>query len=408
MQLNRYVLNLLPDFIIVIGIAFYNYNYNKIEWKLCYFILGFIGLKMVFFFIVERYIDIPNLKILKNGLKKFKKGKFIIKNEKIKYNNAFLKIYNDLILIGKHFDNIISSQKGEIDKFHEIFNSVIYQLDSHFIGLDEDDRVVFVNESFCKKFLMERDDFIGVKFDKIFYFVNAHLKGGIAQVKKNGKSIIVEKVHLFSLNKVSIIADVKISKINSQAGSQIFLVFDEVSKIIRHDYNLGVMSQISESIKENNDIENILYFILNSVTSGAGFGFDRAMIFLEDEDNCLAGRLAVGPDSFDEALKIWESVNNNRDLLEKKQIDKKYGINLLNKVKSARFPLNKSNILTNAFKTKKIILNKDSVENGIVDFIDCDEFIVAPLVADSHSIGIIVVDNKFNKTPILKEIKLLF
>lgn len=98
----------------------------------------------------------------------------------------------------------------------------------------------------------------------------------------------------------------KFGRVTVQGENQVIIVMDDVTSRCRKDYQISLISQISESIQRDDEIDRVLYSILTAVTSGAGLGFNRAMLFLYDEHrNALVGKMAVGPDSFEEALQIW-------------------------------------------------------------------------------------------------------
>ena len=172
------------------------------------------------------------------------------------------------MIAGRHLDSIMTAQKKEIDNFNELYNSIIFSISSYFIVLGDDDRVLFANDGFYKKFQFQRDEIYNKKIEDIFYFVNARLKGGIAQVRQTGRTVVLEKTHLLTLNKVSIIADIKISNIIVKDASQIIIIIDDMTKKLRNDYQISLMSQISESIQKDDEIDRVLFTILTGVTSG--------------------------------------------------------------------------------------------------------------------------------------------
>jgi len=70
-------------------------------------------------------------------------------------------------------------------------------------------------------------------------------------VRAGGKTVVLEKTHLLTLNKVSIIADIKISNIIVKDANQVIVVIDDMTKKLRNDYQISLMSQISESIRKD-------------------------------------------------------------------------------------------------------------------------------------------------------------
>ena len=119
--------------------------------------------------------------------------------------------------------------------------------------------------------------------------------------------------------------------------------------------------------------------------------------------------MAVGPDSFEEAIEIWGSVSSTGNILEEIVfIERRSGKELLKNVLSRRYSMDEDNIFIRAIKSKKYIHIKDvwidtTISNEIKEFLDVNEVVIVPLIAVNRSIGIIIVDNKFNQAPIEKD-----
>jgi signal transduction histidine kinase len=399
----------------VAGILFYLYiQYHIIHNRMVYILIGIIFfliiIRAIMFFLSNWFFYRRRIHLIKDVVADFKKGKFMHSHQVARISNEFDDILNELMIAGRHLDSIMSAQKKEIDNFIELYNSIIFSISSYFIVLGDDDRVLFANEGFYKKFQFQRDEIYNKKIEDIFYFVNARLKGGISQVRQTGKTEVLEKTHLLTLNKVSVIADIKISNIVVKEVSQIIIIIDDITRKLRNDYQISLMSQISESIQKDDEIDRVLFTILTGVTSGTGLGFNRAMLFLM-EDGVLAGKMAVGPDSFEEAIEIWtaaSTLTTNDAIKDIKSAEMRAGMNLLNRVLSARFPLKGDDVFTRALNGMESIHVGDSwndtrVTQEIRELLDVKEFIVTPLVAVNKGVGLIVADNKFNNAPIIKE-----
>jgi signal transduction histidine kinase len=349
------------------------------------------------------------LDAIRGVISEFKKGRFIQPGREIKENNELDSILSDLIIVGRHLDSIVTSQKKEIDNFIELYNSIIFSISSYFIVLGDDERVLFANEGFYKKFQLQRDEIYNKKIEEIFYFVNARLRGGIAQVRQSGRTVVLEKTHLLTLSKVSVIADVKVSNIVVKDRSQIIIIIDDVTKKLRNDYQISLMSQISESIQKNDEIDRVLYTILTGVTSGTGLGFNRALLFLV-ENGYLVGKMAVGPDSFEEAIEIWTAASSSEDsIVDVAPPEQRAGVNLLEKVLNAKYPaVSDNNLFVQSLLKKENIhvydaWNDNRVSQEVRELMDVKEFLLVPLVVVNRGIGLIAADNKFNNAPILKE-----
>ncbi len=404
----RLFLFFIPD-LLLSGLIILHFYYNIFSGRTFLFVLGGVILLLFLRIILFTFISINyyrnRIRVINSVLSMFKKGKFMAPQIDVRGDDELKDLFQELMVVGRHFDSVISSQKTEIDKFQELYNSIVFSISTYFLVLNEEQRVVFVNEGFCTKFKFNQKEITGKKVEEIFYFVNARLKGGISQAIEIGKSIILEKTHLLTVNKISIIADVKISKINVQGKNHIIIIIDDVTNKLRKDYQISLMSQISESIQKDAEIERVLYTILTGVTSGAGLGFNRAMLFLV-EGNYLVGKMAVGPDSFEEAIDIWSSVSSSGTFLEEIETTKTLsGRELLNRVMATKFSLSSENVLIRSLEYMESVHIFDSwsdenVNEEIREFIDVKEFVVVPLIVVNKAIGVIVADNKFNQAPI--------
>ncbi len=410
----EFIILVISD-VAVIAILFYLYsqfhiNHSKLVYILAAFILMLLFIRALLFFMSNWFFYRRRIKSIKEVVSDFKKGRFSQTYREGKFDNELDEILRELVIAGRHLDSIMMAQKKEIDNFIELYNSIIFSISSYFIVLDDEDRVLFANEGFYKKFQFQSDEVYSKKIEDIFYFVNARLKGGITQVRQTGKTMVLEKTHLLTLNKISIIADIKISNIVVKDANQIIIIIDDVTKKLRNDYQISLMSQISESIQKDDEIDRVLFTILTGVTSGTGLGFNRAMLFLVEGGN-LVGKMAVGPDSFEEAIQIWTAASTSstdKSFIEIKSAEMKAGVNLLNRVLAARFPVKVGSIFTMALNGRESAhvvdsWNDERVSHEIRDLMDVKEFIVTPLVVVNKGIGIIVADNKFNNAPIMKE-----
>jgi len=372
-------------------------------------ILISLAVKFSIFASVVKFFYFKRVILIKEIIGDFKKGRFLVHNDDINGDDDFASVLRELVIIGKHLDNLVSSQRNEIDTFHEFYRSLVFPISSYFCVLDDDEKAIYANEGFCKKFRFSLPDVIGKKVEELFYFVNASLKGGIRQAKSQKQPVILEKSHLLSINNISIIADIKISNLNVQGRNQVILIIDDVTNKIRKDYQISIMSQISESIKRDFEIERVLFTILTGVTSGSGLGFNRAMLFLDNGNGFLEGKMAVGPDSFEEAIDIWRSVPSFRNL----SVSTANGIEdrgkfLLKKVLNSKFLLETDNAFSKCVKYQETIHvidlhNNAELDKNIKDLMDVNEFVVVPIIAVNKALGIIVVDNKFNQVSISNE-----
>ncbi|MDR3237598.1 MAG: GAF domain-containing protein [Spirochaetia bacterium] len=344
----------------------------------------------------------PRLRIINEIINGFKHGRYVYYGDKVTGNDHLAVIIKALILSGMQIEKTINSQQDEIDLFHELYSNIVLSIESYLIVLDNDEAIIFTNQQFCKHFNFAMGDILGKKLDDIFYYVDPAFKDGIAQAK-DGVHSVLKKMHL-STSSISITADVSMTLLGSWKKSQIVIILDNTNARMQKDYQLSLMNRIAKSMESGNVIERVCSTILTGITSGSGLGFNRAMLFLVDEDDdSLAGKMAIGPDSFEEAMEIWSSPLN-QPVADKNSIPNK-GKSFIEGVLKTSFPMSSNNLFVNSLVKNEIqhIYDIDS-DNRICDairqLIDVKEFVIMPISAMNRPIGIIVVDNKFNKIPI--------
>ena len=185
----------------------------------------------------------------------------------------------------------------------------------------------------------------------------------------------------------------------------------------KYHSELLMLYEISIAMSSSLRLDEILYTILTSVTSGEGLGFNRAMVFLVNEkDNILEGRMGIGPDSEDDAKKIWEFIERSHKTLDQlltdyKDFGNKQDSHFNNNVKNIRIPIKedsgvlaKTVIEKKAFEiitpsAKKHIAKKDPV----VSLFNMDYFLTIPLMAKDKVEGVMLVDNYYSKEKITKD-----
>ncbi len=367
-------------------------------------------LKVAVLVVLGKYFYLDRIGFIKRIIAEFKKGKYYMPRFSLRGRDELAGIFRDLTVIGRHFEDIVSTQKGEIEQLREMYNNIVLSISSYFLVLDEDEDVLFANESFCRKFQYRQGEISGKNIEEVFYFLTGRVKEAIGSLRNTGESVVMEKTHLLSKRRISVIADIKISRIVVQGRNQIILVIDDITNRCRKDYQITLLSQISESIRRDEELDEVLFTILTGVTSGSGLGFNRAMLFLVDEkEPSLVGRMAVGPDSIEEAIEIWSSMPSGKiDLIDHFKgftSESRKGRTLLDKVISFRIPLDQGSVLAAAMKNVESIhvYNADGdarIDEGLRALMEVREFVVVPLVAVNRAIGVIVADNKFNQVPI--------
>ena len=177
---------------------------------------------------------------------------------------------------------------------------------------------------------------------------------------------------------------------------------------------LSVLLDISTLMQGTTDLDEILHIILSGLTAGFALGFNRALLFLVDEPRReLVGKMGVGPETGEEANLIWttmsraphslsrivspeaiQAMKNSRMTQMAQQIRK--GIDPAKGVLSKTILEKKAFIVTDAS-------HDDRVNREILDLLQSNTFATVPLIAKDKAIGVIYVDNYYNKEPITEE-----
>ncbi len=153
------------------------------------------------------------------------------------------------------------------------------------------------------------------------------------------------------------------------------------------------------------ELQAILQAILIGITSAEGLAFNRAFLALFNEDgSLLRGELAVGPDSREDALAIWEEIKNEKldlqALFGRTSEDLAQANGVVNDiVRSLTIPADQSeHPLILACSARRSIL----VDNGVADIdipqdliatLKQDSFVIVPLYSPGRSLGVIIADN---------------
>jgi diguanylate cyclase (GGDEF)-like protein len=185
----------------------------------------------------------------------------------------------------------------------------------------------------------------------------------------------------------------------------------------KYHSELLMLYEISIAMSSTLRLDEILYTILTSVTSGEGLGFNRAMVFLVNEkENILEGRMGIGPDSANDAKKIWQYIEKSHKTLDEllddyRAFGKKQDSHFNDNVKNIKIPiksgsgvlaqtvLNKKAYAVISPSARKSIHKKDPV----ISLFNMNYFVTIPLMAKDSVEGVMLVDNHYSKQKITKD-----
>jgi len=178
---------------------------------------------------------------------------------------------------------------------------------------------------------------------------------------------------------------------------------------------LEMLYDIGNAMRTTLNLEEILYVILTAATSHTGLSFNRAMLFLVNEkENRLEGKMGIGPDSAEDASKIWAHIEKNQIGLEElivieTQFEHLKKSKLNQTIKSMKIPIREESgvIAMTALEGMPFTINtpeaKQKANNEYSRPLDLEEFVTVPLKAKDKVIGVLLADNRFNQKPITND-----
>jgi PAS domain S-box-containing protein len=184
-------------------------------------------------------------------------------------------------------------------------------------------------------------------------------------------------------------------------------------KSLKH---LGILHQMTNYILSEEDFEKLLNAVLTGITAGYGLGFNRAALFLLDETGeMLAGVQGIGQFEQREAEESWRNYHSEKldtfpAYLESLKRDPVPLTPVGEWVRWYKLPV--SNDRSGFFKRAVFERQWSTVTpeqlNGLprdffYGFKPTTEMVIVPLHAREKSVGVLVADNKFNKSLITHE-----
>ena len=170
---------------------------------------------------------------------------------------------------------------------------------------------------------------------------------------------------------------------------------------------MGMLHRLGQRLQRKLDLKSLFHVILTCVTAGPGFGFNRAILFMLDEENTvLEEKLHIGPASTEEAHRIWSEIGE--------QTIEEYLDQTARQISTAevsvadrfmRIPVNSDDIawlleLSGAVAATQDEAASCSVVQAFQQILQAGEFALIPLIARRRLIGVILADNAITGQPI--------
>jgi len=173
------------------------------------------------------------------------------------------------------------------------------------------------------------------------------------------------------------------------------------------------LHELSTVLQTSMELDEVLSVAMTAITSGKGFGMNRAFLLMTDRDlDCLVGYLGVGPRNYEEAWHIWDEVDRSdfslkelsRQFYKTRLSDEKTKFqDVLRQLTVSR--KEEGNIFNRAIKERRPILIENASTNPDIDpqiaaALGVERFLIMPLISRNRGIGILLTDNFVTNKPI--------
>ncbi|MCM8795853.1 MAG: sensor domain-containing diguanylate cyclase [Candidatus Omnitrophica bacterium] len=187
-------------------------------------------------------------------------------------------------------------------------------------------------------------------------------------------------------------------------------------ELARTKIELGILYEISNAMRTTLKLDEILYIILTGVTAHIGLGFNRAILFLVNEkEGLIEGKMAIGPDTAEEAGRIWKQIEQEKMDLEDlinayKTVNNVAESGLNQQIKHLKVSLeekDRSLLSLVAMEGMPLHLTPEAIKNyqhdEVITMLKSQELVLVPLKAKDKVNGIILADNFITHKPITKD-----
>ncbi|MFN3467410.1 MAG: ATP-binding protein, partial [Candidatus Brocadiales bacterium] len=197
-------------------------------------------------------------------------------------------------------------------------------------------------------------------------------------------------------------------------ASRVLVLSRDITQREKRLRQLSLLRELGQALHGTLNIEKLFNLILTSVTAGQALAFNRAFLFLlNEEKGAVYGKAAVGPSSGEEAAKIWQDVSQRyptleellKEVMEREPLDSPLNV----KTRLLAYPLSRDEeIVVRCIKEMRSQVVKEAATDPRVsrefrDFLGSKEFVCVPLVVKGVAVGVIVADNLYSGEPISED-----
>ncbi len=324
--------------------------------------------------------------------------------ERVLYQEETLGLYREVIQTKEYLESIINNSADAI------------------VTSDLEGLVTSWNQGAEKIFGFSEKDVTGIFLPFVPEFLFEKEQENIERIKKGE---VLKDIETLRSKKDGTIIEISLtlSPIKNATGDVIGIsgISRDISEkkrvekeLIRRNQEISRLFFISSAMRSTLELDRLLRMVLTAVTMSDGMGFNRAILFLVDEaKNVLKGVMGVGPESPEEAWAIWDDISLKHktlnDVMQEIATSPAKKDSFLEKLTlGIEVSLDNDGALTRAVKEKKPFNILDVKEEPLSDTVLIQQlgtqaYALVPLISRDKVIGLIWVDNYFNRKTILEE-----
>ena len=290
-------------------------------------------------------------------------------------------------------------------------------LPTRLLVLDERLQIVYANPAYYRKRGKTARELLGRPLQEVFpetLLQYARLEEAVRTTLRTGQSARWSGFRTATADHPERVLNIRMDRLDGPTGYQLLISLDDVTEQHRQVYQLSMLNQIATAMQGIVELPRLLHAILTAVTAGpaAGLGFNRAILMLQHvEDATLNGVMGVGPDSPEDAGRIWSQMSaQQHDLRELTAAYDEWVAGgegrLRGLVEQLHISLHDENdVCVQAMRLRQAIhvpnaASDPRVSPQLRELLGVNEFVAAPLLVPDEALGVVLADNRFSRQSI--------
>ncbi|HEX8551669.1 MAG TPA: ATP-binding protein [Abditibacteriaceae bacterium] len=340
-------------------------------------------------------------------------------------------------------------EMAELKEFNEtLVGTMLHSL----MVVNRDGIVQLANERLSQTLRTPRNELINRPIRSVLgeAFARHELQTALDYVTQHGEPLEIPEVRIWS-RAGEFIFDVRVSRVFFRGQAHAVVLLINLTQRWRKTQQLQLMNEMGRFLQSSLEVNTVLHTVLTCITAGPALGFNRAfLLLLGDDGTTLKGAMALGPSSSEEASLIWREMGRRemslQDILaDDTGFDSKHPTPLQSRILTLQIPLDPpfSPALSQSIRERRalkvqrvdflpptfmaseseedrkiplVATETDEEAEGTVEIdrtvslrqirqalaalFTAREAVVAPLVAKSRIVGVVVADNLYSNAPI--------